>query len=284
MSSVTRTETEANADTPFAAEWKKWHANHERLRADPQGFLAVSALHWIGLEPEVFEGTPGRWWVSEDVVHVELAAGEKLQRDGAELNPGGGPTTLSFGPIAERDGFNLKHGSAVIELAKRGGEYILRPRDPNTSLLASYQGTPSYAPNQAFEIQARYVPFKESRNTTVDAAVDRIKHQYQAPGEVRFELGGQKQTLTAFAAGAPGTFLVLFTDETSGKTTYAANRSLTFKAADDGGPTVLDFNRAVNLPCAYTDLATCPLPPAENRLKVAVEAGEKTPLERDGAA
>jgi uncharacterized protein (DUF1684 family) len=49
-------------------------------------------------------------------------------------------------------------------------------------------------------------------------------------------------------------------------------------AAD--GSVQLDFNRAVNLPCAYTDLATCPLPPAENRLPVAIEAGEKIPYER----
>jgi uncharacterized protein (DUF1684 family) len=44
-----------------------------------------------------------------------------------------------------------------------------------------------------------------------------------------------------------------------------------------------DFNRAVNLPCAYTDLATCPLPPSGNRLPAAVEAGEKIPYERGGA-
>ena len=50
------------------------------------------------------------------------------------------------------------------------------------------------------------------------------------------------------------------------------------RAAD--GTVVLDFNRAVNLPCAYTDLATCPLPPAENQLPVAIEAGEKIPYER----
>ena len=49
--------------------------------------------------------------------------------------------------------------------------------------------------------------------------------------------------------------------------------------AEDGSA-VLDFNRAVNLPCAYTDLATCPLPPAGNHLPFPVEAGEKTPYER----
>jgi uncharacterized protein (DUF1684 family) len=72
---------------------------------------------------------------------------------------------------------------------------------------------------------------------------------------------------------------VLFTDATSGKTTYAANRSLTVTPESDGS-VVLDFNRAVNLPCAYTDLATCPLPPSENRLSVAIEAGEQIPYER----
>ena len=50
------------------------------------------------------------------------------------------------------------------------------------------------------------------------------------------------------------------------------------------GSTIIDFNRAVNLPCAYTDFATCPLPPAENRLPIAIEAGEKTPLSRVHAA
>ena len=71
---------------------------------------------------------------------------------------------------------------------------------------------------------------------------------------------------------------MLFTDETSGVTTDPANRSLTVAAPDPDGTVVVDFNRAVNLPCAYTEFATCPLPPAENHLPVAVEAGEKKPV------
>ena len=77
---------------------------------------------------------------------------------------------------------------------------------------------------------------------------------------------------------------MLFTDATSGITTYAANRSLAVDAADEvlrnGGRVVLDFNRATNLPCAFIDFATCPLPPAGNQLDVEVTAGEKTPYER----
>ena len=97
------------------------------------------------------------------------------------------------------------------------------------------------------------------------------------PGEVEFEAGGQTLRLTAFNGQTPGSLFILFTDTTSGVTTYPANRSLPVPAPDGDGRVTLDFNRAVNLPCAYTEFATCPLPPAGNRLPVAVEAGEKSP-------
>lgn len=278
MSPHTSTETR---ESTFAADWQQWHAHHEQLRSDPHGFLAVTGLHWLTASPAEFAGAPGTWRVEDDVVRVALAAGDSLRRDGVELNTGTGE--LAFGPIAERDGFNLGYGDTVLEVAKRGGEYILRPRDPRNALLRNFQGTPAYAPDEGFAVPANYEPFRQPRETTVGAAVEGIRHVYQAPGQLRFRLGGREQLLTVFNGHAPGTFNVLFTDATSGVTTYAANRSLTFSAPETGGAVVLDFNRSVNLPCAYTDLATCPLPPAENRLTVAVEAGEKTPFERGGS-
>ncbi|MBF6202400.1 DUF1684 domain-containing protein, partial [Nocardia cyriacigeorgica] len=68
-----------------------------------------------------------------------------------------------------------------------------------------------------------------------------------------------------------------FTDATSGVTTYPAARSLAIGAVAADGTVTLDFNRAVNLPCAFTPYATCPVAPAENRLRVAIEAGEQDP-------
>lgn len=269
-------------DGQFNAAWAEWHAAHERHRADPHGFLAVTHLHWLGEEPARLDGVPGTWNVENDAVRLVLADGETLQQDGRELNADGGATVL-FGPIAERGGVNLAAGETVVELAKRGGEYIVRPRHPETPLLREYRGTPAYAPDPAFAVDGTFVPFDEPRATTVGAAVEGIQHVYEAPGQVRFRLGGKDLTLTAFNGHAPGSLSVLFTDETSGKTTYAANRSLTIAAPGADGTVHLDFNRAVNLPCAYTDLATCPLPPAENRLPVAVEAGEQTPTERQEA-
>ncbi|BCW50241.1 DUF1684 domain-containing protein [Arthrobacter sp. StoSoilB13] len=281
----THTETALEA---FAEEWQEWHSAHERHRAHPHGFLAVTHLHWLDSNPTRLEGLPGTWSAEADVVRVVLEPGESLQQDGVELNgvelnsfelKPDARKSLEFGPIEERGGINLVSGDTVIEVAKRGGEYIVRPRNPSNALLREYQGTPAYAPDAAFAVAGTFVPFEAPRPTTVGAAVEGIQHVYEAPGEIRFKLAGQELALTAFNGHAPGSLSVLFTDQTSGKTTYAANRSLSVVPAADG-TVQLDFNRAVNLPCAYTDLATCPLPPAENRLPVAIEAGEKTPYER----
>lgn len=276
-------------DREFEAAWADWHAAHERLRADPHGFLAVTHLHWLDASPARLDGAPGTWSVEDDVVRLVLEAGDHVLRDGQQLNPGGTGATVFLGPIAEREGLNLRvedagAGHTVIELAKRGGRYVVRPRHPLNPLLARYRGTPAYAPTPEYAISGIFVPFGASRPTTVGAAVEGIQHVYEAPGEIRFRLRGADLRLTAFNGHAPGTLSVLFTDATSGKTTYAANRSLTVPAPGPDGTVALDFNRAVNLPCAYTDLATCPLPPAENRLPVAIEAGEQIPYERQDAS
>lgn len=168
----------------------------------------------------------------------------------------------------------------MIEVAKRGGHDIVRPRHPNAPLRTAFTGTPAYAPHPRWAVTGRYVAFDEPRPTTVGAAVEGLEHVYDAPGRVEFELAGQALALTAFPGHAPGSLNVLFTDATSGVTTYAANRVLVLAPPAADGTVELDFNRAANLPCAYTDLATCPLPPAENRLPVSIEAGEKIPHER----
>jgi uncharacterized protein len=133
-------------------------------------------------------------------------------------------------------------------------------------------------------IRGRYRRFDEPTDVTVGSVVEGLEHVYAAPGVVEFEVDGQPLTLTAFNGDAPGSLHILFTDATSGVTTYAANRSLRVQAPDADGTVTLDFNRATNLPCAYTEFATCPFPPAGNRLPVAVEAGEQIPNEAKSRA
>ena len=258
----------------FAADWADWHRQHEARRADPHGFLAVTGLHWLDEAPQRFPDAPGAWSTGSDGPVVVLDEGEELTVDGTPVRG-----RHAFGPIPERGGTTAAWGDAVVEVARRGGHDIVRPRHPDNPLRTAYRGTPVYAPRQAWSLPGQYVPFGRPRPTTVGAAVEGLQHVYGAVGRIYFQLDGRPLTLTAFPGHRDGSLMVLFTDATSGITTYAANRVLVLEPAPSG-VVDLDFNRAVNLPCAYTDLATCPLPPAENRLPVAIEAGEKTPYER----
>lgn len=262
----------------FARDWEEWHRAHEARRADPHGFLAVTAIHWLDETPRRFDGVPGTWSTDAAGPVVELAAGEALEADGVQLTGRHG-----FGPIAERDGVVVRSGDVAVEVARRGGRDIVRPRDPANPYLARFSGTPTYLPNPRWIARGRFVPYETPRDVTVGSAAEGLQHVYEVPGEVEFDLRGEVFRLVAFNGHAPGALSVLFTDATSGLTTYAANRSLEIDAPDADGTVVLDFNRAVNLPCAYTDHATCPLPPAGNRLPVGIEAGEKTPIERNVA-
>ncbi|MFD8671860.1 DUF1684 domain-containing protein [Streptomyces seoulensis] len=262
----------------FTESWQDWYRAHEENLADPHGFLAVTSLNWLDEQPRRFPDAPGTWHTGPEGVTVTLDEGEELTVAGEPVRG-----AHHFGVIPERGGVEAVWGDAVIEVAKRGGHDIVRPRHPDAPLRTAFAGTPSYAPDPRWVVTGRYEPFPEPRPTTVGAAVEDLQHVYDAPGRITFELDGRPLALTAFPGKGPGGLMVLFTDETSGRTTYAANRVLSLAPPAADGTVVLDFNRAANLPCAYTDLATCPLPPAENRLPVAVEAGLRIPRERGGA-
>jgi uncharacterized protein len=259
----------------FAQQWRDWHREAQARLADPHGFLAITSLHWLTDVARRFTDAPGAWSTGADGVIVSLGESEALEIDGVAVRG-----RHCFGVIPERASINAVWGDAVIEVAKRGGNDIVRPRHPDNPLRTAFAGTPAYPPHPRWSVTARYVPFERPRPTTVGAVVEGLEHVYDAPGRVEFELDGRALALTAFPGHTPGGLTVLFTDATSGVTTYAANRALHLPAVGADGTVVLDFNRATNLPCAYTDLATCPLPPAENRLPIAVEAGEKIPSEQ----
>jgi uncharacterized protein len=263
----------------FEADWAEWHRRHEELRADPHGFLAITGRHWLTPEPQRFGDAPGAWSASADGVTVTLDDGEELAVDG---EPAHG--TYHFAPIPERGQVNATAGDAVIEVARRGGHMIVRPRHPGHPTRTGYPGTTAYAPDPNWVIEGRYRPYDEPRDVTVGAVVEGLQHVYATPGEIEFAVDGQTLRLIAFNGYKPGSLHILFTDATSGVTTYPANRSLAAGAPGPDGTVTLDFNRAVNLPCAYTEFATCPLPPAGNHLPVAVEAGEKLPREQHPAS
>ncbi|GAB3574439.1 DUF1684 domain-containing protein [Amycolatopsis endophytica] len=253
----------------FAEDWRAWRAMREEVLAEPHGWLSITARHWLTAEPRRFDGIPGTWHEEGGAAVVSVGPGEEFEVSG----------THRFELVNSGPGEMVQAGERVVEVARRGG-YLLRLRDPAAPVRRAFRGVPAFEPDPGWVLSGRFEPFGEPRAVTVGAVVEGLSHVYSSPGVLRFAHGGGEFALTAFNGKGGAAFSVLFTDATSGVTTYAANRSLSVAAPDARGEVELDFNRAVNLPCAFIDLATCPLPPPENRLPFPVEAGERIPYER----
>jgi uncharacterized protein (DUF1684 family) len=125
-------------------------------------------------------------------------------------------------------------------------------------------------------VAARFDAFDRPKPVQV-ADVRGGTRNYTAVGELVFQLPahGEDLRLTAFGDEEWEDFFVMFKDPTNRTTTYAGYRMVLPKVVKNGEWTVIDFNFASNPPCAYSQFTTCPLPPPENRLNVAVEAGLK---------
>ncbi|WP_396921133.1 DUF1684 domain-containing protein [Mycolicibacterium sp.] len=245
--------------TSFETAWQAWHAERERYYGDPLGWVSLTGLYWLTDEFESVADLPGRWRADADAVYVEGIDGtERLE------------------PVEGAPGLLVEDGDRRIEVIRRTGSVALRVHDPKSPTLAQYHGIPVYPPNERWHVRGIFTPYPQSQTVTTGAVVAGLEHHHNAVGTIDFELDGATHRLIAFGRATDG-LQVLFTDATSGVTTYPAARSLAIPAPEDDGSVTLDFNRASNLPCAFTDYATCPVAPAENRLPVAVEAGEKNP-------
>jgi len=261
----------AQAQGAFVDDWENWHRDHERRRARPLGFLAITGLHWLDDEPKRFADVPGAWSSSAGNVVVSLGRDEELLVDGIRVE---GEHVFEH---VDENGELASFGDAVAEISRRDGHFMIRPRHPDNPVRTSYIGTPSYPASTDWVVTGSLITHDVPRSVTVGATVEGLEHIYESPGEIAFGLAGRPLRLIAFNAEEPDELFIVFADQTSGTATYAACRFLTVNGPDPDGTVTIDFNRATNPPCAYTDFATCPLAPPENHLPVRVEAGEQRP-------
>ena len=259
------------ATSTFVSDWNAWHASRDTTFSEPLGWLSLTALHWLVDTDTTFEDLPGAWRANADAVVVTATAADDLSINGVVVD---GSVTLE--PAEGAPGLVVTQGTRLVEVIRRTGNVALRVRDSSAPGLAQFRGIPTFEPRPEWVIEGTFSAYPEARTVTTGAVVEGLEHHHDARGVINFEYDGQPHTLIAFA-GQDNGFHILFTDATSGVSTYPAARSLHIGASAPGGAVVLDFNRASNLPCAFTDYATCPVAPAENRLPFAVESGEKTP-------
>ena len=251
--------------THFLSDWEAWHDVREQRLRDPRGWLGITAIHWLTDAPERFDDLPGDWLSIEGRVVVTLHRGEVLTLGSRVLAEG----AHELGPLDE-EGLTVGFGDAVAEVALRGGAAIVRPRHPDSPNLRAYRGTPGYRPDARWIIPARFTAYPALGGTPGGGPDD------EAVGEVAFENDGSQHRLVAWGED-DGSLWIVFRDATSGVTTCPAGRQMLTAPPTCDGTVHIDFNRAINLPCAYTNFATCPVPPDANTLPFAVEAGEQLP-------
>ena len=155
---------------------------------------------------------------------------------------------------------------------------VLRAFDPRAEAFTRFQGLRYFPVDSKFRVEAEVVPDSAPTPMTVPDT-----NGWRRPGwkygQIRFRLEGQELALQLWLfkpdPGLQDQFFIAFRDQTNGAESYGGGRYLDLPFVKSG-LTFLDFNLAYNPSCAYNTGFACPIPPPENRLPVAVAAGEKS--------
>ena len=257
----------------------------ERLTA-PDGWLSLIGLHWLTPGRQTFGSGRGCDIVLPDPAVPEVAGSLELTDEGRVLLRAGVPEAVTVNGIhvatatLTDDGTGnpdiVRTGRIQFYVIRRGDRLGVRIKDPESPARKTFKGLAWYPPDARYRVVARLEPFPRPRIVRVATKIG-TPAEFTAPGTLRFTLEGRTLSLLPLVEGPDSRELfIVFRDATSGKTTYGAGRFLDAHLEDDG-TAILDFNRAVNPPCAFTPYATCPLAPPENDLPVPIPAGEKLP-------
>ncbi len=264
----------------YLVELEEWRSDRDvKLRAE-NGFVNLVGLYWleegestIGSSPDnkiVFpEKTKDKIGVvtlKNGIVKFECDMGIEVVVDSFCLEGG------TIFNKKEKSQSIQKHGSFEWHIIERAGNYGIRLRDLEHEMVSTPLNLTYYHVSKDWIVKAQYNKFETPKSISIDNIVG-FNFNEPIEGELNFEIDGKPYSLLP-SIGETGMF-IMFADETSGLATYGSGRYLSADLPDKDGIVILDFNKAYNPPCAFTDYATCPLPPRENILDVKVEAGEK---------
>jgi uncharacterized protein (DUF1684 family) len=183
--------------------------------------------------------------------------------------------TIELSSDAQGEPDRLVVGSLLLEIMQRGQSFAVRVRDTQSQARLGFAGIDYYPVRAEWRVSARLVPYHPVKR--IDLIYETGDPEpYRSPGAAVFQWQGVEYRLDPVFDGNRPRLYVVFGDATNRDTTYGAGRFL-YAPLPQAGQLVLDFNQAFSPPCAFTPYAVCPLPPAQNRLALRVEAGEKRP-------
>jgi uncharacterized protein (DUF1684 family) len=253
-----------------------------RLRSD-DGWLTLVGLFWFKEGDNSFGRDPSNALVLDDAtaparigsfnrdgrtIRFTAAPGVHVTREGKPV------TSVEMQPDSARHPTVLEIGTLSFFAITRSDKIGLRVRDSESPGRKNFQGLEYFPPSGDWIVNARFDPYRPYKKIPI-ANILGMRESMQSPGAIVFEKNGQQYRLDTLLEGPDEKELfIMFADTTTGHETYGAGRFM-YVAMPEDEHVVVDFNRAYNPPCAFSDFATCPLPPPQNRLKLRVDAGEK---------
>lgn len=275
------------AATPAASyeqELEQWKAKRLANLKSEDGWLTLIGLFWLKEGENRFGSDPtgeivlpdgkapakaGTLRLASGKVTLEANPDAKITTNGQPVNTlelksdddDGGPTVLEMGSLS-------------FHVVKRGERLGLRVKDRENPARAEFKGTEYYPADKKWVVNARFEPYQPPKQVPILNVLG-METEETSPGQLAFEVDGHPYKLEALKEKGEEQFFIIFADQTSGKETYGAGRYMYADPPGADGVVRLDFNKAYSPPCAFTKYATCPLPPAQNRLPLRVEAGER---------
>jgi uncharacterized protein (DUF1684 family) len=280
MDSMTNTETPTTEKPSAEQLWQTYHERRELSVVQPKGSLALVNTQWIDSEQTIW-GVPGTWAPlpkGESGLVVTATAADGITVDGA-LVDGSVVVRGKDDPAPSEIAFSDTVSGFVI--ASEEGNYALRVWDSNSEGIQEFGSIDAFGYDPEWVITAKWTEIPGGKAVGFEHLKDNgATRDEVVPGDITFTKDGVDYDLLAYKAGRA--LQLVFADATSGDSTYSVGRFL-FLAPNPDGTITLDFNRAILPPCAFSYNFNCPMPPKQNRFGVAIEAGEKNVLKKDGS-
>lgn len=265
------------------AEVARWRAERLRALTGDDGWLTLAGLLWLSEGSNSFGRSSGNALVLDHAALPERAGtfevtGTRvrfLSAPGAHVTHAGQAVReLELTSDAHGEPTELASGPLRFFVIERGGRLAVRVRDLDNPHRSNFRGLDYFPVDPGWALEARFEPYEPARHLTIINVLG-MEVQLLSPGAVVFEKDGRQWRLdTVLEDPGARELFIMFADETSGKETYGGGRFL-YIPLPVGSRAQLDFNKSENPPCALNDFATCPLPPAQNRLGLRINAGEE---------
>jgi hypothetical protein len=270
-------------DPAYRKSVQDWRVRAEQSLRRDNGWLTLAGRYVLKPGENTFGTAPtndvvfppglgpagmGSVFVTPERVTVKMVEGLKMKKEGIEYSERDMGTSLD-----NRDWVSV--GRTAFHIIQYDGKTVLRLADNKSAVRENFGGRVWYEVDDRYRLAARFVPYEPAKKIKIVNVIDEVSDEV-SPGYVEFEIDGRPYRLDALTEDN-GLFII-FKDPTAGETTYGSGRFLFVEDMPKPNEVFkLDFNRAYNPPCAFSEFTTCPLPPKQNVLNRRIEAGEKYP-------